>query len=881
MQILSILLSFLTLSSFAKTPLQEGWQIQDSLKVSENGEMVSTENFLPLNWHRASVPSTVQGSLVDETPSQDPFYEKNMTKLSDQFDRAWWYRKTFSLSKRTQGKVVELHFQGINYSAEIWFNGKKLADKNEIVGTYRTYTFDVTKLVHLGGLNTVAVLVSRPSANDLTPSWVDWNPTPLDRNMGLWREVFFTTRGNVGIADPQVITHLDAGTAALAHLTVEAELTNASDTVADGELQGTIGNAAFAQKIKLSPHEVRVVQFKPSDYKTLNIKNPKLWWPAQMGLPELNTLQLKFKTNDGTLSDENELKFGIREVTSSLTTEGARLFKINGKPILIRGGGWASDLFLRFSPERLEKEFAYVQDLHLNTVRLEGQFQPEYFYERADQLGILVMPGWVCCNQWEKPDQWTETTYKIANASLHDSIRLLRAHPSVFVFLYGSDNAPPERTEAMYLKTFADEHWPNPVLAAASSGNNIFPVGPHPTPTPFNSLHFLLGDRTGVKMTGPYDYVPPSYWYVDKDRFGGAWGFNTETSPGPAVPPIETIKTFISSSHLWPMDEVWTFHAGQTEFKDIHVFINAFNKRYGEGNSAEEFAMKAQTMSYDDQRAMFEAYGKKKYHSATGVIQWMLNNAWPSLIWHLYDYRLRPGGSYFGVKKATEAIHIQYSYDDQSIVVVNSTYDAVTKLTAKTEVFDFNLNKIFGSEKNIDIGADQSNAVLTLPPLENNLSKIYFVKLGLNDASGKTISSNFYWLSTQTDIYDWEKTDFTHTPTLQEADFTELSSLPTTKLAVSTQLSEDDKTASVTVQNKGTALAFSIRLKLLDSATKDEVLPVLWDDNYFSLMPGETKVIGVRYPLANSKSNTMAVTASAWNVVETKSKMIVDHGNSN
>src|ERR1035438_903968 len=97
----------------------------------------------------------------------------------------------------------------------------------------------------------------------------------------------------------------------------------------------------------------------------------------------------------------------------------------------------------------------------------------------------------------------------------------------------------------------------------------------------------------------------------------------------------------------------------------------ALTKRYGPAKSAEEYARKAQVMAYEGHRAMFEAFGRNKYTS-TGVIQWMLNNAWPGMIWHLYDWYLRPGGSYFGAKKACEPLHVQYSYDDRSIVVVNS-----------------------------------------------------------------------------------------------------------------------------------------------------------------------------------------------------------------
>src|SRR5262249_49958957 len=135
------------------------------------------------------------------------------------------------------------------------------------------------------------------------------------------------------------------------------------------------------------------------------------------------------------------------------------------------------------------------------------------------------------------------------------------------------------------------------------------------------------------------------------------------------------------------IDDVWSYHAGGGPFKSLAIFTEALNKRYGTATNVEDYAMKAQVMTYDGERAMFEAYARNKYDS-TGVIQWMMNNAWPSMIWHLYDYYLRPGGGYFGAKKACEPLHIQYSYDDRSVVVVNGYYKSLKGLKAIAKIYD-------------------------------------------------------------------------------------------------------------------------------------------------------------------------------------------------
>ena len=309
----------------------------------------------------------------------------------------------------------------------------------------------------------------------------------------------------------------------------------------------------------------------------------------------------------------------------------------------------------------------YVRDMGLNTVRLEGKLETQEFYELADREGILVMAGWCCCDFWERWPRWKPQDYEIAKQSLRDQIYRLRSHPSLVMWLNGSDNAPPPDVEQMYLDVEKELLWPNPVVSSATGKGTS-----------------VTGD-SGVKMTGPYEYVAPSYWEVDTPEgqpgrkqcnpggCGGAYGFNTETSMGPAVPPVESIRAMVGKDHMWPIDDVWNYHAGGGEFKTIGVFNDALANRYGKSDNVEDFATKSQMQTYEGVRAMYEAYSRNKYQ-ATGVIQWMLNNAWPSMIWHLYDYYLRPGGGYFGAKRAMEALHPIYGYDDHSIWVVSSQY---------------------------------------------------------------------------------------------------------------------------------------------------------------------------------------------------------------
>jgi len=560
----------------------------------------------------------------------------------------------------------------------------------------------------------------------------------------------------------------------------------------------------------------------------------------------MHTLSLTVSTG-GRVSDTQSVRFGIRQVTSELTPDGGRLFKVNGKPILIRGGGWSPDMLLREDPVRLEQHFRYVREMGLNTIRLEGKMETQRFYDLADRYGILLMAGWCCCDIWEQWKDWPPENHKIAVESLKSQVLNLRNHPSVFVWLNGSDNPPVPEVEREYLSALQEMNWPNAVVSSASQ--QATPVtGP-----------------SGVKMTGPYDWVPPAYWYIDTQN-GGARGFNTETSPGPAPPPVESLMRFLPKDHAWPIDELWNYHAGLEGFTNINVFRAAMDARYGPPANLDDFTAKSQAMTYEGERAMFESYSRNKYRS-TGVVQWMLNNAWPSLIWHLYDYYLTPAGGYFGTKKATEPLHATYGYDDRSVCVVNSTYRVEHNLRLKAVVYNFDLAEKYRKEVTVNVDADGVVPAFNIPEIPD-LTSTYFVKLQLKNAAGHVVSDNFYWLSTRPEVFDWPKTDYTHTPTTRTGDLTELAKLPKVDITATASMRAvgDSRGVRVTLRNTSTKLAFMTHVRLLDDRGAD-ILPIHWDDNYVTLLPGEQRIITATYDPATPQPIAPTAKIEGWNII--------------
>jgi len=265
-------------------------------------------------------------------------------------------------------------------------------------------------------------------------------------------------------------------------------------------------------------------------------------------------------------------------------------------------------------------------------------------------------------------------------------------------------------------------------------------------------------------------------------------------------------------------------------------------------------------------RAMYEAYSRNKYQ-ATGVIQWMLNNGWPSMIWHLYDYYLRPGGGYFGAKRALEPLHPIYGYDDHSIWVVSSQYENASNLKLTTKIYNLDMSEKFSQVNKLNVPADGTTKIFTLPDIPD-LSPTYFVALRLENSAGKLVGSNFYWLSTKPETLDWTKTTWWVTPTESFADFTALAQLPRVKLAVSSRSERKDEEATthVTLENPSNHLAFFVRLKVNKGAKGAEILPVVWEDNYISLMPGEKREVTATYRASELGTASPAVEVSGWNV---------------
>src|SRR6266508_3879931 len=496
-------------------------------------------------------------------------------------------------------------------------------------------------------------------------------------------------------------------------------------------------------------------------------------------------------------------------------------------------------------------------DLGLNTIRLEGHIEPNEFFDMADQLGLLTLPGWECCDKWQSIGGWSAADFAVAKASMASEAARLRDHPSVISFLIGSDEAPTTQAEKNYVDALRGADWPNPIVSGAAD------------------VSAPITGRSGMKMPGPYDWVPPNYWY--NKREGGAFGFNSEMSAGPDIPTMDTLKRMMTTSELntlWQNFTMKQYHRSPSStFGDLKIYDNALAGRYGKPTSLDDYVRKAQLAQYENVRAQYEAYGRNftdASNPSTGLIYWMFNSGWTSLHWQLFDYFLDQGGQYYGAKKANTPLHVQYSYDNKSVVVVNQKHASAGNLGVKVDLFNVDGTAKFSrTVTGLTAPGDGGKVTALTVPAVTGLSSTYLARLVLTDA-GKELDRNVYWLSTKADVIDYSRNTWYYAPTSSFGDLSGLASMARATVSASTTSTtnaDGTTTTTVTLRNTtgGKTPAFFVDAHVL-GAGGAPVLPVRWTDNEVSLWPGESVTLSATYRTADLKGATPSVRVSGWNV---------------
>ncbi|KAI9760173.1 MAG: hypothetical protein M1840_002590 [Geoglossum simile] len=845
-----------------------GWHMQSTQHLSDSAVTLSRPGADVSTWYRVSPRGTVMAGLLENRvySDSDLFFSDNLDTKVDYsaFNVPWLYREEFVLNPKS-GQHYFVHTNGITSRADVYMNGVLIASKDVQVGSYGGQKYEITQHVLQG--NNCLVVAAYPTnyLRDFAMGFVDWNPYPPDNGTGVWRYVEVSQTGPVSISQPRIVTDFKGPSARRVAVTIKTDVYNNGREAVDVHVSGIIQTEAGSQEASVS----QTCRLQPSERKTISmtvsLDNPQIWWPSSWGDQPLYRVSVNASIS-GTNSDvAEERSFGIRHVTSSVNAHNDTAFVVNGHPFLVMGAGYSSDMFMRFDLNRLRTQFRYMLDMGLNTIRLEGKQEHPEFYDLADRMGLMVLAGWECCDKWEgwsyndEADgvKWSDTDYSIANVSMIHEAAMMQGHPSMLAFLVGSDFWPDDRATKIYVDALTRMDWANPILASASKRGYPELLGP-----------------SGMKMDGPYDWVPPNYWYGDD--LGAAFGFGSELGSGVGTPELESLKKFLSPrdmEDLWIQPSKGLFHMSTnvSSFFDRSIYNEALFARYGEPSSLDDYLRKAQVMDFEATRSEFEAYAARKNagHPSTGVIYWMLNGAWPNLHWQLFDYYLKPAGSYFGTKVGARAEHVSYDYDQKAVYLISHSIASQGVRNVSIDLIDVNGKTIAHKETTTKASANTARQLGAVPGIDK-IKDVAFLKLVLRDGSNSVLSRNVYWLARKNDVLDWDNSTWYYTPVTKYSNLTALFEIPPASVNVAVsppQEQQNGKTmqAQVILENKSDVPAFFLRMDLVERGSGRGVTPVFWSDNYVTLWPHETLNVSVSF---TSTVGGVAVDVTGSNIEE-------------
>jgi hypothetical protein len=854
--------------------LSSGWQLQDSAKITDTGTQISAKGYTAQGWLAATVPGTVLTSLVKDGVYPEPTYGENNrpSVIPETLNKTpWWYRTTITIPANYAHRQIWLHFDGANFSSDVWVNGTQVGT---FTGAFIRGRFDISKLVKPGETAVIAVKVSpqphpgvpheHTIANGLganggitaidgptflsTIGW-DWLNAVRDRDTGLWQKVWLSANGPVLVEDPLVITDLPLPKTDSADLTVKTTVENTTDKEVMGTLDGEIavsflngvpqklpgkfgpesGILYFSQHETLAPHAKVEVTLDPKTVAALHMADPQLWWPNGYGAQNLYQLVLRFTAGRKT-SDWTNTQFGIRKIEYG--GMDALTIQVNGVKVFIRGGDWGLDEAMKRIPrERLDAEIHMHALANMNMIRnWVGQSTGEDFYDMCDKYGIMLWDEFFQANPSDGPNPDDIPIYL---ANVKDKILRFRNHPSIALWCARNEGYPPPAIHDA-LSKMIPELDPQRLYQPSSTAGR------------------------GVMSGGPYDWREPSAYYAQDAPF------KTETG-SVSIPTIESIHGMMPEKDWETINDDWAEHDLAKGASEGDRYPYALAARYGRVANLADFVRKAQMMNYEAYRAMYEGRNAYLFAPDTGIITWMSNPAQPSFVWQLYHYDLEPNSSLFAVKEAGEPQHIQMDENDFHLKVINNLPTPISGDTVHVTVWGLSYwgESVFkGGEKDLPVNGPADTAIdlgpVPLPDGEHRGS-VYFVQLQLKDAQGNVISRNLYWQPN---------------PAAGE-DLTRMGQMPPVKLTA--EIARHDANSrlglDVTLTNPGRNMALLTHLQLRRKSTGDRVLPVFYSDNYVSLAPGETRTVRIDADLADLKGDIPLVVLDGWNADVTP----VDH----
>ncbi|UZR97530.1 glycoside hydrolase family 2 protein [Chondrinema litorale] len=837
------------------------WVCKSITEFSDNGETISSKDYSVSGWMPATVPGTVLTTLLNNEKVPDPFYGMNNEKIKDIYETGrdhytYWFVKDFE-EKAGKNEQVWLHLRGVNYSTEIFLNGKKV-NKETHYGMFLRQTYNITDLLDSKGKNRLAVIVYPPDpvgnpnggqggdgriakgvSHQYVAGW-DWIQPTRDRNTGIWDKVFIEKTGAVNVKNPHIVTLVPgkrdpkAKEQAPVNIKITAEVENPTSSAISGILKYTLEGKEVSQDVTVAANSTKLV--KLADYE---MQNPKLWWPNMYGEQNLYDIEISFVQGKKT-SDSEKVTFGVREIQKewNTKTQSAQI-NVNGQKIFIKGGNWIiSDAMLRFTDERYDAEIRYHRDMNLNLIRIWGGAlteRPE-FYQACDKYGMLVIQDfWMsgdCNGRWFDPmkaeDQWTRRQYpddhNLFLTSAKDMVKMIRNHASLAMYCGGNEITPPEDI----LIPLRDEILPE------LDGTRWF--------IEYSNSDSMSLNTLGGNGDGPYGIQPISMFW-DHQTFP----FNSEVG-SVGVGDIESLRRFIPEENLTPptyndetVDDVWAYHK--------YIGYGAHVRPYGDAKDAKDFGVKAQLINYDQYRALMEGFSAHMWDWYSGSIIWKTQNPWTAMRGQMYDYYLDPNACLYGLRKGSEPLHIMYNPTSGMVYTVNNSFEALRSIMLKIESIDMKGNKEMLTQVFVGMEPTSSKKILSVKPFLDKIAKEegVFLNFQLLNTDQEVLSENFYWVPNA------------------NGEYTGLNNMAEAKASITAKQTEKGKIAVTLKNDESNPVAFFNRVALIDGTTGKRILPVFYDDNYVSVIAGEEKTVILEFDPELAGKNAK-VTVEGWNV---------------
>ena len=800
------------------------------------GEALSAAGFDDSKWLNATVPGTVLTSYYNLGAIPDPNFGQNQLHISDSyFYSDFWYRTEFMPPPAKPDQVMILNLDGINWKADVYLNGAKLG---HIDGGFMRGRFDVTGKLQPGKTNALAIRILK----NATPGsckqktyqstgknggalgadnptyhasigW-DWIPTIRGRNIGIWSDVYLTTTGAVTLEDPLVTSVLPLPDTSHADVSLEVFAVNHTAKPVSGTLRGRFGTIDFEQRVSLAASDRQAIKLSPASHKQLRIEKPELWWPTGYGEPHLYDVELRFeisKAERGNVSDRKTFKAGIRQMTYNEDGGDLRIF-VNGRRLIAKGGNWGfGESMLRYRAREYDAAVRYHREMNFNMVRdWVGQIGDEAFYEACDRHGMMVWQDFWLANPWDGPVP-NDNAMFLANS--RDYVARIRSHACIGIYCGRNEWYPPAPLAAGIKALLAELHPDIYYIGSSADG----PVSGH----------------------GPYRALSaPNYFRTADTKLHSEIG-------SPAIPPMESVQAMMPEAAIWPQGLDWGLHdftlegaQGGTAFRTLVM------ESYGGATDGADWIRLAQFVTYEAYRAMFEAQSVHRM----GVLLWMSHPCWPSFVWQTYDYYFEPTAAYFGSKKGSEPLHIQWNSYNETIEVVNYSAGNVGALTAEVEIVNMD-----GSSMGKKTAAVQSTEDSTATPIRmeypGGLTPVHFLRLTLTQ-NGTVRSSNFYMRG------------------VEQGDVRAIRTLGKATVTANTTMNQNGERwmLTTTLQNTSTVPALFVRAKAVRETTGDRILPAIYDDNYIALMPNETRVVKTELKQADTRGERPRIIVEGFNV---------------